>query len=264
MNTIEAFGWSWRDNGADVYVTISGRTHRVFVPIGTIHVTFGNAFARAGCPFEPTIGGAPSVGGFFSSLKKAVRKVGRAAKRTVSKAVRKVRRVAKSTAKRVYRGARGAAQSAYRSARALSKGNIKGALAHGMSSYIRSLDAMDPSGISSRMARNPQVRASIVAASAAFPATAPFAPAIAAANKAYTDYQRGRAAARLIQAGQRHPALLHTVQRGLSARNGVATMAQLAQARDPRAMQVMGAFRQLGSLGQGQYSGLPGAMQGFW
>jgi hypothetical protein len=263
VKTLQAFGWNWRDNGADVYVRVGGKTYSVFVPIRTIHVAFDDSFARAGAPFPPTIGGCASVGGFFSSLKKAVRKVGKAAKRITRGAVKKVRRAARTVARRAYRGARGAARSAYRGVRALSRGNLKGALAHGMGSYIHSLDALDPSGISSRMARNPQVRQAMVAASAAFPATAPFAPAIAAANKAYTDYQRGRAAAQLIRRGRRHPALLRTVQRGLRARDGVASMARLAAQRDPRAMEIIGAFQQLGNTA-GYASTLPGVMQGFW
>jgi hypothetical protein len=245
MKTLEAFGWSWRDNGADVYVTINGTTYRVFVPIGTIHVAFGSEFAAAGCPFQPTVG-APTVGGLFSSIRKAASKIGKAAKRVVKKAARKVRSAAKATVRRVKRGALGHLRSAYRSARALSRGNLQGAMAHGMGSMMHQMDVLDPTGLSRRVMSNPQVRQGIVTASAAFPMTAPYAPALAAANRAYTTYQTGQRAARRIAAGERSPHLLQRVNQGIQARDGVATMARLAQGRDPRAMQIMGAFNRLG------------------
>lgn len=263
MRTLEAFGWSWRENGADVYVTVSGTTYRVFVPLSTIHVSFGQAFSAAGCPLEYTVGAPYTVSGLFSSIKKAVKKVGRTARKAVKKAVRRVKRTAKSTVRRAVRGARGALRSGYRGVRALSRGDIKGALAHGMGGALSQLDTLDPTGLSRRIASNPTVRQGMVMASAAFPMTAPFAPAIAAANKAYTDFQRGQRAAQRISAGERSPHLLQSIQRGIAARDGVAQMAQLAQQQDPRAMQIMGAFNQLGG-GGGSVSPLLGAATSFW
>lgn len=261
MRTLEAFGWSWRENGADVYVTVSGTTYRVFVPLSTIHVTFGQTLAAAGCPLEYTVGAPYTVSGLFSSIKKAVKKVGRKAKRAVKKAVRRVRRTAKSTVRRMKRGTLGALRSGYRSAKALSRGDIQGAMAQGMRGMMSQLDVMDPTGLSRRVASNPQVRQAMLAASAAYPMTAPFAPALAAANKAYTDYQRGQRAASRIARGERSSHLLQSVRRGIAARDGVATMARLAQARDPRAMEIMGAFNRLGGGGGG--ASLPGAVGPF-
>jgi hypothetical protein len=246
MKTLEAFGWRWRDNGADVYVTLGGRTYQVFVPISAIHISFGNAFAAAGTPFEPTVG-APTVSGLFSSISKAVSKVGRAAKSIVKKGVRSVKKVAKGTVRRVASGARGVLSSGYSGLRQLSRGNITGALGQGLRGGFSALDMADPTGLSRRIASHPLVRQGMVAASAAFPMTAPFAPAIAAANKAYADFQRGQRAASRIASGERSPHLLGAIQRGMQAREGVAQMARLAASRDPRAMQVMGAFSQLGS-----------------
>lgn len=248
-DVLEAFGWQWRDNGADVFVRVSGRTHRVFVPLRKLYVAFGNEFAAIGCPIEATISGPPSVGGLFSSIKKLAKKAGKAAKGAVKRAVRTVKTVARSTARRVYRGARGVARHSYGAARALSRGNVTGALGHAMGGVISNVDVLDPTGLTGRVMRNPMARQAMVAASAAFPLTAPFAPAIAAANKAYGDFQRGRQAASAIRAGQRSPQLLQMIDRGLNARSGVASMARLAQYQDPRAMQIMGAFNQLGQLG---------------
>lgn len=248
MKTLEAFGWSWRSNGADVYVTISGTTYRVFVPISTIHVVFGQELAAAGCPMQPTIG-APTVGGLFSSIKKAVKRVGKAAKKAVSKAAKRVRRTAKSTVRRMKRGALSSLRHTYQGAKALSRGDLQGAMAHGMGSQIARMNVFDPSGMSHRLAQNPAVRQAALRAASVYPATAPFAPALAAANSAYTNYQMGQRAARRIQLGERRPELLSAVNRGIQARDGVAQMARLAQMRDPRAMQIMGAFRQLGGGG---------------
>jgi len=248
MKTLEAFGWSWRSNGADVYVTVSGTTYRVFVPVSTMHVVFGQELAAAGCPMRPTVG-APTVGGLFSSIKRAVKSVGKRAKSAVKKAARRVRRTAKSAVRRMKRGALSSLRHTYRGAKALSRGDLQGAMAHGMASQIQRMNVMDPTGVSHRLAQNPGVRAAALRAASLYPATAPFAPALAAANSAYTNYQMGQQAARRIQAGERRPELLSAVNRGLQARDGVAHMARLAQTRDPRAMQVMGAFRQLGGGG---------------
>ena len=240
IGTVNSFGWKWRDNGADVEITVNGRRYQVFVPFGRIHLTFKREFEKVGCPIdEPHVGHGHPVVGFFGAIAKAVKSVGRLGKRIVKKAVRGVKKVAKST---------------FRGVKALARGDFKGALRHGLRAGSGALDALDPTGLTKKAIQSPLVRKGLVMAAAAFPATAPFAPALAMANKAFSSYQRGLGAARAIRRGQKTRANMALVRKGMMARRGVSRLARMARQRDPRAMQVMGAFRQLGQQGPMAYA----------
>lgn len=99
MNELRELGWQWHENGAMVRAVLaSGATADVFVPLEHLRLVFGAELARVGCP--PSVGYAPNVSGFFSSLKKLGKKVvPKAVRRAAKRVTRTVNKAASSLGK---------------------------------------------------------------------------------------------------------------------------------------------------------------------
>lgn len=102
---LQKLGWEWRQNGVILRVQVSGRNMQVFVPLARVWVTFDQELAAVGCPLAPHSVGEPfSVGGFFSSIAKAVTSVAphklvkKVLPKSITKAINKVEGVAKKYA----------------------------------------------------------------------------------------------------------------------------------------------------------------------
>lgn len=94
MRELQGLGWIWRSNGVEIACRVDGRTMRVFVPITRVWLTFGDEMAAVGYPFPPAVG-ACTVAGLFGSIKRAVKRHGRKAKRAVRKATKRISRSAR-------------------------------------------------------------------------------------------------------------------------------------------------------------------------
>lgn len=117
MNALESLGWHW---GRDGYVTVTaivgGRAYAVKVPVADVRIEFGKVL-----PLGRGVGYVPTGVGLFGFIKKAVKKVGSAAKKAVSKAARGVTRragrIVRGASRGLSRAAKfgaGAVRSAYR------------------------------------------------------------------------------------------------------------------------------------------------------
>lgn len=91
---LRGLGWTWTEHGPIVHLDLNGSSVAVLVPLRRVRVEFGRELAAVGYPYE-AVGAVESVGGFFSSIKKAVKRVGKAAKGAVRKAAKGVSRVAR-------------------------------------------------------------------------------------------------------------------------------------------------------------------------
>lgn len=109
---LQRLGWEWRHDGAGTgagpgvlfTVRVSGRTQNVFVPLQRVWTIFDQELSRVGCVGCSMVGAPYSVGGLFSSIKKAVsgavkkvvpKAIQRAATRVVATAKKAVNKVAK-------------------------------------------------------------------------------------------------------------------------------------------------------------------------
>jgi len=99
---LQRLGWEWRQNGVILSVQVSGKTQRVFVPLGRVWLAFDEELTAVGCPVGAHSVGAPfTVDGLFSSIKKAVSGAAKSVtKAVVPKAVQKAASRVVSTAKR--------------------------------------------------------------------------------------------------------------------------------------------------------------------
>jgi hypothetical protein len=114
FRTLQSLGWQWQDGGALLSVAVDGVQHSVWVPIGRVQCTFSNHLAAVGCPLPQSVGGAQSVGGFFSSIGKAFKKAVRTVKKAIPKSI-------KRAAKSIYRKASKAVRSVSRFAKKVGK-----------------------------------------------------------------------------------------------------------------------------------------------
>ena len=96
-----------------------------------------------------------------------------------------------------------------------------------------------------RIARSKYVRGGLAAASFAVPALAPAAAGLEAAHRALSHYEAGRRAAQRIKRGLRSPGDGARMARAIAIRRGTRGIIRRARAGDQRAMQWMGAFRNL-------------------
>lgn len=102
---LQRLGWEWRPDGAGTgagpgvlfSVRLSGRDTNVFVPLQRVWMIFDQELARVGCVGCAMVGAPYSVGGFFSSLKKAV---SGAVRKVVPKAIQRAATKVVQTAKR--------------------------------------------------------------------------------------------------------------------------------------------------------------------
>jgi hypothetical protein len=99
---LQRLGWEWRDNGVILSVQVSGKTQRVFVPLGRVWLAFDEELTAVGCPVGACSVGEPfTVGGLFSSIKRAVSGAAKSVvKAVVPKAVQKAAVKVASVAKR--------------------------------------------------------------------------------------------------------------------------------------------------------------------
>ena len=104
-HVLNSLGWKWDAEGALLTIEIDGRRFMVHVPLKVLHIEFGRAVAQqpggVGCALDGS-----SVGGFFSSLRRAARRlVPKSIQRAVTSASRAVKRVASKVIQPVLRGA---------------------------------------------------------------------------------------------------------------------------------------------------------------
>lgn len=108
ITLIQRLGWDWRDDGVGLglgpgvllSIVVSGRTLRAFVPLAHVALAFDNELQKVGCVGGlEWVGGPLCVGGFFSSIAKAVKSVAKAVvPKVVQKAASAVVNVAKKAA----------------------------------------------------------------------------------------------------------------------------------------------------------------------
>lgn len=105
LHTLNSLGWEWRENGAIVTVGVDDRKIAVFIPLQKLWEIFNRSMVEhVGCPLALGVGDPFTVGGFFSSIAKAVSSVVKpVAKATgitaITKAATKVASVATNFAK---------------------------------------------------------------------------------------------------------------------------------------------------------------------
>lgn len=92
--TLNAFGWSFHDDGVTVCTRINGKDHFIFVPVRHLWVEFGKEFRAVGAPLCGV--GDFSVGGWFSSLRRSISRAAKKATRAVKRSVHRVANVART------------------------------------------------------------------------------------------------------------------------------------------------------------------------
>jgi len=209
LATLNALGWSWHNDGVTVTVVVDGRQRQIFVPVRHLWVEFGKEFKAVGAPLVGC--GDFSVGGWWTSLKRSVRRVARKAKNTVKKAVNRVAKVAKVAYQKV----------------------VKPALK-----------------VAKMVINNPIVRHGIKLAAVALPILAPVALGVEAAAQALKLVDDGvKAANRVAQAAKTGMRVLQgdraAMTRALGIQRNMANVVGLARRGDPAAQRQIGAFRML-------------------
>jgi hypothetical protein len=104
---IQRLGWEWRADGLGqglgpgvlLSIVIDGRTLRAFVPLEHVWLSFDHELQSVGCVGSAWVGEPFGVGGFFSFIKKAVKSVGKVAKKVVPKAIQRAAARVVATAK---------------------------------------------------------------------------------------------------------------------------------------------------------------------
>lgn len=198
-------GWNWTNTHAVLNLrTPDGREYRVAVPVTRVQNEASKELAAVGCHLERSVGAA-SVGGFFSSLRRAVKKVSRSVRRAIPKAVRRA-------ARRVVRSASRAVRKVRRFGRSI--------------------------------VRSPALKAGLFAASfipGAAAVTAPTLAAMQAADMMDRKIAAGERATRNIARGVRSLANRQAKARGLSALRGVKNLRRMART-NPAAARVLAAL----------------------
>lgn len=209
LATLNALGWNWHNDGVTVTVVVDGRQRQIFVPVRHLWVEFGREFKAVGAPLVGC--GDFSVGGWWSSLKRSVKRVVRKAKNTVKKAVNRVKKVATTAYKKV----------------------VKPAL-----------------NIAKKVINNPIVRHGIKLAAVALPVLAPVALGVEAAAQALKLVDDGvKAAKRVADAAKTGMRVLQgdrqAMAKALGVQKNMAAVVALAKRGDKSAMRQIGAFKML-------------------
>jgi hypothetical protein len=220
---LQGLGWQWTDHGPIVSVTLNGKKHRVQVPLHDVFMAFDRELHAVGCPTLSSVGAPYSVGGFFSHLKHAFSGVAKVARSVVHKAGKAVEGVAKN-----------AVHHALLPINVLRHG--PGAITH-----LIKEDVHQAKGI----VRSPVFRTVLTAAAVAVPALAPVAIAIQTANAVLAKVEAARAAAMRIKQGIASVADTQTAKQGLLLTQGVAAVVEKAKNGDPKAQQLVGAFKHI-------------------
>lgn len=206
-STLNGFGWSFHDDGVTVVTEINGRKRSVFVPVKHLWIEFGHEFKKVGCPLTGV--GDFSVGGWFSSLRRAVSRVAKKASRVVKRSVARVSKVAKTIHRKVVTPALNVARV---------------------------------------VVNNPIVRHGIKLAAVAVPALAPVALGIEAAAQALKLIDDGkRAAQRVVAAARTGQRILsgdrQAMLRAVGIQRNMSNIVAQAKRGNVAAMRQIGAFR---------------------
>lgn len=226
MKVLSQIGFRWHQNGAVLTVTVDGHTQDVFVPLNRLTLEFGEALANVGCPLLPAVGAEPySVGGLFSRIKRAVKKGVKTAAKIHSLPHRAI--VKRVVPRAIRRRAMNLRRAAVRHVR------------RQVIPYAQRLKQFAQ--------HSPYARYGAMAMTA-FPATAPAGAALMAAQRTMDLIDKGRRAAQLVQRGIRRPGDVRAMALAAAQQQGVAQLGQLAQQRNPEAMQFFGALQQYASM----------------
>lgn len=219
MKVLSQIGFKWHENGAVVTVTVDGHRQKVFIPLNRLTVEFGDALARVGCPLLPAVGAEPySVGGFFSRIKRAVKKGARAVKGAAKKAAVVKKIVPKAIRRRASRITAAARRYVKRK----------------VVPYARKFKRF--------MHKSPIARYGAMAMTAV-PFTAPAGASLMAAQRTMDLIEKGQRAARMVQRGIKRPADIRAMAVAQAQQRGVAQLGQLARQGNPQAQQFYGALQ---------------------
>lgn len=218
MKVLNQIGFRWHQNGAVLTVTVDGHKQQVFVPLRQLTIEFGGAMAEVGCPLLPAIGAEPySVGGLFSRIKRAVKKVKKTAGRVRHQIVRRtVPKAIRMRAQRIRNRAR---------------------------SYVRRR-VMPYARRAKQFAHKSPIARYGAMAMTAFPATAPAGAALMAAQRTMDIVERGKRAAQLVRRGIQRPNDMRAMALATAQKQGISQLGQLAQGGNPQAQQFFGALQQ--------------------
>ncbi len=112
IRQIQRLGWEWRPDGLGqglgpgvvLAVKVDGKTIRAFVPLARVWLTFDQELSAVGCVGCASVGAPFTVGGLFSSIKKAVSGAAKSVvKKVVPKAIQKAATRVVNTAKQAVR-----------------------------------------------------------------------------------------------------------------------------------------------------------------
>lgn len=112
IRQIQRLGWEWRPDGLGqglgpgvvLAVKVDGQTIRAFVPLARVWLTFDQELSAVGCVGCASVGAPFTVGGLFSSIKRAVSNTAKSVvKKVVPKAIQKAATRVVNTAKQAVR-----------------------------------------------------------------------------------------------------------------------------------------------------------------
>jgi len=211
MPVLTALGWKWYEDGAMVRTVVDGTEHQVWIPLRFIWSLFHGELQACGCPIAQEIGAPMTVGGFFSSIKRAVKRGYRKAKKAARKVVRKA----------VPKRLRKAARKVYNLAKRIARGAYK-------------------------IVTTREAQAVVAALGVAIPALAPAAAAVVAAQEGLRYLDRGAKAAKAIARGAKAtPKLVAAMRKAKRTKAEFDRRAQQAKAGSRSAQEFVGALAQL-------------------
>lgn len=209
---IERFVRDYNDAHLCVPVVVDGREWLVEIPVGRIRLIYHQAAREEGVTLPRALGSnCRTVGGLFSSLKKAYKRVTRKVKKALPKVARRALHHVEKTAE---------------------WGAGKVIDAHKMALNVVKSDAF---------------AAGLVGASFLVPALAPAAAAVVAARAMIAKVEAGKRLAEGVKKGivQMSPAVAKIIGEGKQQQANAKTMVSAARSGNNTAMQFMGALRQL-------------------
>lgn len=168
MRELQQIGLRFHNGGATVTAKLNGKSYSVHVPMAHVVVDFDRELAAVGAPMiGPSVGADFGAVGLFGAIKKAVRSVGRTAKKAVKRGVRRIRKRAQKAVKHSFgiakNLARGKYKKAFRHAKRLGTSQVTGGLKDLQAGYRTARD----------VSANPYLRKGMAAAAAAFPVLQP-------------------------------------------------------------------------------------------
>lgn len=217
MRALDSLSWELADGGAIVRAVVSGERYAVFVPLHRIKLEFAKELDRVDVSMGPAVG-APSVGGLFSSLKKAYKSATRSIKRVLPKAVRRSIGRVEKIANKVARKTHQIATTAARAGKAV--------------------------------ITSPYFRAGMAAAAFAVPALAPGVLALEAANQYVKRAETVANAVKKLDRGIGTAIDLATKRQGDQLKKGFGAILQRASGGDKKAQQFVGAMRAIQAKAQ--------------